>query len=130
MSQKIDFTTFRGGNMPVATKTIHLPYFSTSSYIYLSRVGNIVFAICNSTTSSLTSLDSVTVAETMPNGFRPVTGTSGRFLMNSVAGGTESNIGLAIATDGSIVMCNQSPISLTTRFYGQGCWITEDNWPS
>lgn len=128
-ADKIDFTTLMGGNAPIVASTMHLPYFATGDVMNLWRIGNLVFAYSNVVTTSLGTYDSIVVAETMPSGFRPATGTMGMFILNSVVG-TSSTVGMTISPNGSVAFSNRSTISTSTRFYGCGCWITKDNWPN
>ena len=127
---KIDFTTIQGGDMPIAASSMQIPYLTTGDSMSLWRIGNIVFALANVVVSSLGTYDSSGALETMPSGFRPATGTKGVFTMSAVAGGGNSTIGIIINPDGSVAFSNRATISLSTRFYGHGCWITKDNWPS
>ena len=127
---KIDFTTIQGGDMPIASSSMQIPYLTASDSMSLWRIGNIVFALANVVVSSLGTYDSSVAVETMPSGFRPATGTKGVFTMSAVAGGGNSTIGIIVSSDGSLAFSNRAAISLSTRFYGYGCWITKDNWPS
>ena len=123
-ADKIDFTTIQGGNMPIASSSMHIPYLTADDSMSLWRIGNIVFALANVVITSLTTYDSVSAAEKIPSGFRPATGTS------AVAGGSNSTIGIIIEPGGSVAFSNRAAISSSTRFYGHGCWITKDAWPA
>lgn len=130
-SDKIDFTTLEGGNVPVAATSIHMPYGPTSDHVIdLTRIGNIVFAFANLVLSSVPSMDSQTASETVPEGYRPVAGTHATIIFNTVAGGGSTNLGLTLSPNGTIAMSNRETIQLSERLYGQGCWITKDEWPS
>lgn len=131
MSYKIDFATLEGGNVPVAATSIHMPYGPTSDHVIdLTRIGNIVFAFANLVLSSVPSMDSQTASETVPEGYRPVAGTHATIIFNTVAGGGSTNLGLTLSPNGTIAMSNRDAIQLSERLYGQGCWITKDEWPS
>lgn len=119
-----------GGNMPVAASSMHIPYLADANNMNLWRIGNIVFAFTNVVVSSLATYDGTSAAETMPSGFKPAAGTKGMFIMSAVVGGGNSTIGVIIEPDGSVWFSNKASISSSTRFYGHGCWITKDNWPT
>lgn len=128
---KIDYSTIQGGNVPIATSSMHIPYFSSlaSNIMNLWRIGNIVFAFANVVTSSMSAYDTTSASEVMPSGFRPVTGTIGLFTLNAVVG-TNTTMSVTISDTGATWFSNRVAVSSSTRFNGYGCWITKDNWPS
>ena len=129
MSQNIDWTTYLGGNSPVASTALHIPYFPDGRYAQIRRIGNIVVATVNEVCSSLAPLDSVTAIETMPSGFRPVAGSIGVISLGVVVGDSDE-AAMAIYPDGTVKWSNRATISGSTRFNGSGAWITKDAFPS
>lgn len=130
-ADKINYSTMRGGNVPIATSSMHLPYFSWAEgkMMNLWRIGNIVFAFANVVTSSISAYDTESAVEVMPSGFRPVTGTVGLFTLNAIVG-TNTTMSVIISDTGATWFSNRAAVSSPTRFNGFGCWITKDNWPS
>ena len=128
-ADNIDFTTITGGDMPVATFALHIPYFPTGVYAQIRRIGNTVVATADVVASNLAIFDSVSVVETMPSGFRPLSGTVGIITLNAVVGISDS-AAMIIKPNGSITWSNRTDVTGSTRFNGSGTWITKDAFPS
>lgn len=128
-ANSIDFTTITGGDMPVATYALHIPYFPTGVSTQIRRIGNTVVATADVVASSLAIFDSVSVVETMPSGFRPISGTVGIITLNAVVGISDS-AAMIIKPNGSITWSNRADVTGSTRFNGSGTWITKDAFPT
>lgn len=115
--------------MPIATTSTHVPYFPENADATILRVGNIVTAYANVVTSSLSVVDSGSVAEKIPSGYRPATGTEAIISLHSVIG-VNAGASMSIDSGGNIVWNNGTAISGPTRFIAIGTWFTKDPWPS
>ena len=123
-ASKIDFSTFLGSLFPVATSTIQLGW---DVEIPIVRVCNIVIVTWSFVTA-YQEYDEYGLAETCPDGFKPASTVFLPFVSSTNASGQVG--GWTLNSDGAIKFSCNSTTTVAQRYMTNGCWITNDAWPS
>ncbi|MEC5150862.1 hypothetical protein [Cryobacterium sp. GrIS_2_6] len=105
------------------TATVSMGY-GTAVVVY--RYGNLVIANMNTVCSSLPSLDSGAVAETMTLGYRPGGIMASAFLPAVSSVGNTTDLGWVISSSGAMTLSNRNAITGSTRIFGSAMWTTAD----
>lgn len=125
----IDFTsiTDQASGMPIFKKTgVAMGYGMSAT---LTRSGNQVIVSMNTVPSAVAAVDSTSLSETFPAGFRPAANTTG-IVIGHGAVSTANQSGWLVNPNGSMTFSNINSVTGATRVYGTGTWFTDNAWPT
>jgi len=124
-SAKIDFTTFYGPAMSVATRSFDIGFDRTAT---LTRVGNIVIVSSETTVHNYADVHSrLQLNEIVPLGYRPISTSIFHGMTQDYTNANDDGLSWEVDTDGNMFLSNRAG---NTRFILHGVWVTSDPWPS
>lgn len=119
---KLDWDTLKG-SFPVASRIDLSLGFGIIVNLY--RIANMVFANYATQVRTLSAYERLLLDETIPEGYRPnLYGT----IIGATQDGVDSRPCWEIHPNGGMYLTNRE--SGVTRFILNGCWVTNDPWPS
>lgn len=123
----VDFSSFKAMPFPVIKAAVEAGFGMT---MQLMRVGNLVLA--NGTNvATLGKYDQNVIAETVPSGYRPRSTDSSAYVPFVSTTNTGGYIGSwTINSNGSLALSHNETSSNPERYMYNGCWLTNDAWPS
>lgn len=119
-------------NIDLSTMNATIIMSLTSKYlpVTFARYGDLVFVTANYTTSNWQSKDEVTLIETLPSGYRPITETAFTVVEVVSSDASGGGQGFVFAPDGSITFSSPPIGNNGARLQGSTCWITSDAMPA
>lgn len=128
----IDFASITTDMDNMPTKSMGSVGLGYGSAAALHRVGSMVYIEINSVFAGMPGADGVSLAETIPLGYRPASGSSGKLIGYASAGANAGGcIAWDISSNGSITYNTTNGTSSgNTRVIGSAFWFTDNAWPA